>query len=405
MSDTNARELLLYALDNDMIDIDVIQQNILLNKRKKYLEKHTTDIWQGKNGSFYTYLPDELAKNGRKLVKKSTRKAVEDAIVDYYKAMETEPYIKTVFQSWADEKLEYHEITKQTYDRYGNDYRRFIMGSRLEEVRFRYITEEILEEFIKVTIRDNELTAKAWGNLRILIRGVFKYGKKKGFTSLSITSFMGDLELPKNMFRKRVFTDEESVFTQSEENRIVEHIDKKPETMINLGIKLVFETGLRAGELSTLRPGDLDVTILTISRTEIMYKDGNDHCVFEVRENTKGRDGIRKVIVTEKGIEIIKRIRELNPDGEFLFMENGRRIRGNYFTVHLETICRQLGIRQRSLHKARKTYATKLLNGGVDEMLVIKQMGHTDISTTKGFYYFDNREESESVKMIRNAIG
>ena len=401
----NDRELLLYALDNGMIDIDAIQQNILLNKRKKYLEKHTAGIWQGKNGCYYTYLPDEKAKNGRKLVKKTSMKAVEDAIVDCYKAMETEPYIGSVFHSWIDERLKYGEITKQTYDRYTNDYKRFIEGSRLEQYRFRYISEELLEEFIKSSIRENELTAKAWGNLRILIRGIFKYGRKKGFTSISITSFMGDLELSKNIFRQRIFTDEESVFTRKEVDKIVDYIDCHKESMINLGIKLVFETGLRAGELSALKAEDFDGNVITVRRTEIMYKDENDHCVFEVREKTKGRDGIRKVIVTDRAISILKRIMELNPDGEYLFMRDGERIRGNYFTVHLERICRNVGIRMRSLHKARKTYATELLNGGVDEMLVIKQMGHTDISTTKGFYYFDNREDSEAVKMIQNAIG
>ena len=401
----NKRDVLLYALENGMIDIDAIQQDIELNKRKKYLEKHTTGIWQGKNGSYYTYLPDEKAKNGRKLVKKTSRKSVEDVIVDYYKAMETEPYIGDVFRAWAGERLKYNEITKQTYDRYLTDYKRFIEGSELEQRRFRYVTEELLEEFIKSAIRENELTAKAWGNLRILIRGIFKYGKKKGLTSISITNFMGDLELSKNIFRKRIFTDEESVFTQNEVDRIVEYIDSHPESIINLGIKLVFETGLRAGELSALKSEDFDGNVLTVRRTEIKFKDENDHCVFEVRENTKGRDGIRKVIVTDRAICIIDRVRQINPNGEYLFMKDGRRVRGNYFTVHLERICRNLGIGQRSLHKVRKTYATKLLNGGVDEMLVIKQMGHTDISTTKGFYYFDNREDSEAVKMIQDAIG
>ncbi|MCI8894730.1 MAG: site-specific integrase [Lachnospiraceae bacterium] len=37
-------------------------------------------------------------------------------------------------------------------------------------------------------------------------------------------------------------------------------------------------------------------------------------------------------------------------------------------------------------NKARKTYATKLINSGVDESLVIKQMGHTSIDCTKNYY-------------------
>ena len=49
-------------------------------------------------------------------------------------------------------------------------------------------------------IRDLTLTRKAYAGLRTLIRGIFKYGKKKKYTEISITEFFGDLELPNNLF-------------------------------------------------------------------------------------------------------------------------------------------------------------------------------------------------------------
>ena len=66
---------------------------------------------------------------------------MEDAIVDCYKAMETEPYIGSVFHSWIDERLKYGEITKQTYDRYTTDYKRFIEGAKpRSESAYEYLT-------------------------------------------------------------------------------------------------------------------------------------------------------------------------------------------------------------------------------------------------------------------------
>ncbi len=56
------------------------------------------------------------------------------------------------------------------------------------------------------------------------------------------------------------------------------------------------------------------------------------------------------------------------------------------------------------MHKARKTYATKLINGGVDESLVIKQMGHTSIDCTKNYYYFNNKSAEEAERQIEDAI-
>ena len=54
--------------------------------------------------------------------------------------------------------------------------------------------------------------------------------------------------------------------------------------------------------------------------------------------------------------------------------------------------------------KARKTYATKLINGGVDESLVVKQMGHTSIDCTKNHYYFNNKSDEDAAKQIEKAI-
>ena len=55
------------------------------------------------------------------------------------------------------------------------------------------------------------------------------------------------------------------------------------------------------------------------------------------------------------------------------------------------------------MHKARKTCATNLLNKGVDESLVISQLGHTKIETTKD-YYFDNTTINEAREQIESAI-
>ena len=69
-----------------------------------------------------------------------------------------------------------------------------------------------------------------------------------------------------------------------------------------------------------------------------------------------------------------------------------------YFTI-------KIGIPPRSLHKARKTYATRLINAKVEDSLVQTQLRHSDISTTRRFYYFDNRTGEEKSEAIERAIG
>lgn len=398
-------DLLQYAIDNGMIDLDTIQKQIEMNERKKYLEMHDNKVWQGSNGKWYTYLPDENAKDGRKLTKKSSYDLLEDEIVGFYKQKENDTYVKDIFYMWVDSKLSYGEILKQTYDRYETDFYRFFENSKLYKVKFEFITESMLEDFIKSTIHDMKLSAKAWANLRTLINGIFKYAKKHGYTKISITQFMGDLDLSKKAFKKVIKTDEQMVFTDDEIDMIMQHINNSELSIINLGIILSFQAGLRAGEIAGLKYSDLKGHILTVSKTEIRYKDPVDkHYVFEVRDSTKGEDGIRNVVVTDFAIRTIRQARMLNPFGEYLFMRDGERIKGKAFTVKLEKMCNQLGILPRSIHKARKTYGTKLLNAGLNEKLIEKQMGHVDIETTKGYYYYNNKNMEETIGLISSAI-
>ena len=78
------------------------------------------------------------------------------------------------------QKLKYGEIQKQTFDRYTTDFHRFFDGSYIAQKDIRKITEDDLELFIRETIRNMGLTNKAYGGLRLLITGIFKYEKKSG---------------------------------------------------------------------------------------------------------------------------------------------------------------------------------------------------------------------------------
>lgn len=399
------KELLNFAIENGIIDLNTIQKQIEMNERRKYLEMHDYSVFKGADGNYHTSVPDYTKKNNRRAIKRKTKESIEDAIIEYYKKSENEPTLKDLFYMWIEKKLKYCEIEKQTADRYETDFIRFFEDGGIENRKVRYISENDLEDFIKKTIAEKQLTAKGWANLRTLINGMFKFAKKQGYTQISITHFMGDLDLSKKAFKKRVLTSEESVFTDREINMIMNYIDNAEPSIVNLGVVLAFQAGLRAGELAALKYSDLKGNILTVNKTEIRYKDEKGHHVFEVRDYTKGEIGHRKVILTDLGVKAIKRAKMINPFGEYLFMENGERIKGKAFTVKIEKICRYVGIQPRSIHKARKTYGTKLLNAGLNEKLIESQMGHTDINTTKGFYWFNNSEEEELKKLVSNALG
>ncbi len=47
------------------------------------------------------------------------------------------------------------------------------------------------------------MTQKAWINYKTLLKGIFKYAKKLNITDISITNFLGDLEISKKSIKKK----------------------------------------------------------------------------------------------------------------------------------------------------------------------------------------------------------
>lgn len=149
-----------------MIDLSDVENSIEAMKRDELLKKHSYEIWEGKDGKWYTYLPSK--DGGRTLKKRKSRKDLEKVIIDFYKNQK-EVLIKDIFQEWISQKLEYGEIQKQTYDRYKTDFDRFFNNTDISKTDIRKITEDDLEMFIRQTIKNMNLSNKSYSGLRLLI--------------------------------------------------------------------------------------------------------------------------------------------------------------------------------------------------------------------------------------------
>lgn len=398
----DSEKLLRYAISEGIISVSSLQEQIDMQENKKILKQHKYSIWQGKNGKWYTYLPDE--ERGKILKKRTSKEDIEEVVIKYYKEKDEHPTVKKEFYNWLNKKYELAEISKGTYDRYIDDYKRFIEGKDIENKNISSLTESYLEDFIKKSIKDEKLTAKGYAKLRLILRGMLKHSKKLGHTDISQSEFFGDLELSRNIFEKHIKNKELEVFSE-EEIEILSSYLLEHRSIQNLGILLAFQTGVRVGELCTIKKSDIIGQTIHIQRTEIKYKDEKtgEQNRF-VKEFPKSESGDRYIIITPKAIKYIYLICQLNPDGEFLFEKNGKRIYVCSFDYHIRKACRECGIPVRSMHKIRKTYGTTLLDGDVDESLIMSQMGHSDIKCTKQYYYFSNKNEDKKEEQIRKAL-
>ena len=385
-------ELLKFAIENGMIDTALVQEKIEMHKREEMLAKHPYEIYQGKDGKWYTYLPDD--KKGRVKIKRNEKYQVQDKVIEYWKSLEERITVEDIFNEWSTDKLSREEISKSTYDRYIQDFSKYF--AKIRNIEVKYITEDFLEDFVKNIIHEFSMSVKCYSNCRTLIYGIFKRAKKKKLISFSVTESIKDMEISKKSFKKTIVRADEQVFLCGEKEAVERYLEKNPD-IINLGILLMFKTGVRIGELATFKRSDVDNYTLFINRTETRYKDENGKDCFEVKDFPKSEAGVRYAIIPEKYKWILNDILRINPNGEFLFEKgNGNRIRTYEFRRRLYNVCDKCKMEKRkSPHKIRKTYGTILLDGNVRESTILETMGHTDISMTKGHYYFDRTNIEE----------
>lgn len=375
-----------------------LQDQIEMAKRQEILSKHTFKIWLGEDGNWHTYLPDK--EKGRVPKKRKNKKDLEEIIYLYWKEEVENPTVEDVFHEWVNEKLENKEIIPATKMRYEVDFERYFLDDRkFGKEHIKDITEDDLEIFIRKSIVKYNLTSKGYSNLRLLVYGIFKRAKKK--VNFSVTNLVRDMEISKRSFKKVIKEDYEEVFDEDEFQKVVQHLQNNQDT-INLGLLLIFATGMRVGELSTLKASDWKNGYISIRRTETIYKDESNNYIYDIKEFPKTDAGIRDIAVPTSSAWIINKLISMNSNGEYLFESKGKRIKALTFRKRIKSICSKLDIYEKSPHKIRKTYGSILLDNSIDKKLILDQMGHVEILTTEVNYHRNRKTANKKIEILDN---
>ena len=390
------QEILKYALESGMINLDTIQEQIEMNERLKYLEMHPYKVWQGSDKKWYTYLPDE---QGRILKKRTTEAAIQQLIVDFWKVESDNPTITDIFHEWNDRKLDLKQIGQATHLRNRQIFNRHynVFGQR----KIKYITEEDVSDFLEEQIPLHGLTAKAFANLKGVTRGIFRRAKKRKLISFSIEETLLDMEISEKHFRPVIKEDYEEVFNEEETAKMIpyllEHQDQK-----NLAILLMFVSGMRVGEIVALAHDVVFDDYIKVKRTETRYYSKEQGCyVYEVKDSPKTKAGIREVFLPEGYCWLYQKLKELNPTEQYVFLADcGTRMTTHGVRSRLRYLCQKLNIYHKSPHKARKTYGSILLDNNIDQRFILDQMGHTDISCTENHYHRNRKDKNKKTQVL-----
>lgn len=395
-----------YLSEDGKMDTDAIWGAVNEMNKRKLLEQHPYTITKLANGRWQTFLPADGTQK-KKQIRRVDKDDLEAVVVAYYVKKNTVHTIEKVAYEWLDFKASEPGFKRASYDRYENNYLR-ILGD-YSDINISKLSEYELEDYLIERIVEKQITYRAWSDIKIVLKGIFKYAKRHQYTDIAIDDVLDYVDSEKKVFAKpKIKNDSEDVFTEDEVRKIEEYIDgRKKLSLVDLGIKLALRTGLRAGELAALKYSDLDTRAkaMRISRTEQHSKNSEGHIeyYFSDEGTLKCEHPAEDLYIDNGAIELIQEINARYPESDFLFFD-GHFIRSQAFSKRLSHICKTIGIPSRTLHKARKTYATRLINAGVDQMLVKTQLRHKDITTTLKHYYRDNKSAAEKAAKIEAVL-
>lgn len=171
------------------------------------------------------------------------------------------------------------------------------------------------------------------------------------------------------------------VLNKNEVQRIIEAIDNKKHKLM---ISLAYGAGLRVSELIDLRVADLDLERLTL----------------KVKLGKGGKD--RLSIVPESLTQDLLQITKDASFDAYIFENNrGGKLTTRTAQVIFSKALKLSGIKKEAtFHSLRHSFATHLLENGVDVRYIQELLGHASISTTQIYTHVANT----SIANIRSPL-
>ena len=390
---------LTYAIENGIIDITQITQFIEMRRRAEYLKNHS--YWYDNNKqTWITFIPDETRPTKRRQVKRKDKKELEDIIVQYYKDQETTITVMEVFNKWLDRRYNLNQISPSTKERYLVDANKFF--GDIGNVDIRRITPEMLSKYIEETVGKYRLTSKSFCNMKTILRGAFKYAYREGYIKYRVEDVISDTEISQSAFRKVFKEDEEEVFDEPETEKLIKYLVVNTDNPQNIVILLCLLTGMRVGEATTIKHSDIIENTIRVRRTHIRYKEDGKY-VYSVKDYTKTEAGMRTVIVPTDYMWIMDCLNELNPTSDYIFLDKfSKPYSDHVINSRLKQICKTLGLVEKSSHKLRKTWFSIVLDNHIDNNMVTKIGGHTNIMTSERNYHRNRKTIRRMSDMVSN---
>lgn len=357
-------------------------EQLFMIKKKKVDSVHAGKIYERKDGRFIT----RVSENGEeKQVSGKSEADLYTKLYDFYFG-ESNSTLETLYPQWLKWREEQASVSPKTIKENSYLWNAYLKDTPISKIPIRLLKPKDFIKFFREVTKGGEVTRKRFNDMKSVLNGIIYYA-----IELEIIEHNYLRDINYKQFRYKAENNNILPFTEEERLKIIAHLPN--DDLYSLALKFDFHMILRIGELKGLKWSDIKGDYIYIQR---FINDDN-----EIIEDIKGHqeEGRRFIPLTATAKQLLERIREINPNSEFLFVHDGVPLATVTFNRRLKKCCKELGIEYRSSHKVRFSTASIMYKNGVGAPELQKMLGHTTLAMTTHYLRSVTPEEETLLKM------
>lgn len=266
-----------------------------------------------------------------------------------------------------------------------SDYTTFNWG----DLRFQHVIA------IKSMLQEKELSPSRVNSYLSVLKGVARHSRQ--LKLMSFDDYQSIIEVPSIKFDARYKT---TYVTPYMRERVINHLTNigTVKSIRDLAMfALLIGTGLRRSELVNLKAGQI-----TASNPDFSVK-GKGGKVRELAVPLWAMplltDWLDARITSDTDLTKEYMFLKVTKFDEICLTAKRSPLTGRVIARICEKLCNEVGVVKFTPHDLRGSFATHLLNQGVDTIFVSQSMGHSSADTLK---HYDRRQDIERLEILRN---
>lgn len=270
-------------------------------------------------------------------------------------------------------------VKSSTLSHYENLIRTYIIDS-LGNIKLMQLTATRIEKYSHSLLENGKkngdgLSPKSVRDILSILRSIIKYGTSKQYLSSEILIF----SMP------RITPKETSILKPEEQSTLENYVTYGQDTY-KFGVYLTLYTGLRIGELCSLRWSDINIerSTLTVRRTIQRIKVfGKKKTEIQIAE-PKTRTSLRCIPLPTFLLSLLSSKKQ---SGDIYILTGTKNyIEPSNYYMRYKRWLKKINLPLYSFHALRHTFATRAIERGFDAKTLSEILGHSNVKITLDRY-------------------